>query len=279
MPLAMPASTPPRTPRRLSALVAAVAGVLLALPSAGCDELLQRLPQHLDGTEERPVVTASPVTLRHGPSLTELGAYYCPLVINDSFVRLGCAIALGPPTPRDLLVFEFGFTLNIHNPNDFPVPTADVLVALTLFEGAEAEAVGAICVSLCGQDDPTCTGAPRPGACELQAGDILTIDDFVAAIPGLIHDIASGRAAEELRKSTILAGGDVSIDLSFVLGVDQALSVFQKTALAYVEDYLAGRQATLSVPVAAEGTVFFRLPVLGRIGVGYGPLQGVWDIL
>jgi len=244
----------------------------------GCDQLLQHLPDAA-GTEQPPAVTATPITLRHGPSLGDLGAYYCPLVVNDPFVRLGCAVALGPQPRRNSLVFEFGFTMNIHNPNDFPVPAADVLVALTLFEGVDAEAVGAICVSFCGQNDPTCTGAPRPGACQLQAGDLLTIDDFVRAIPGLIQDIASGRAAEELRKSTIFAGGDVSIDLSFVLGVDQALSVFQKTAYAYVDDYLAGRQASLSVPVSAEGTVFFRLPVLGRIGVGYGPLQGVWNIL
>ena len=43
--------------------------------------------------------------------------------------------------------------------------------------------------------------------------------------------------------ATIAAGGDVILDLSFMLGVDQALGVFEKTALAYVEDLLAGGEA------------------------------------
>lgn len=270
---------PTNAVQRAQKLALGLAAAFALTLTAGCDQLLQHLSEGQGGSELSPAVSASPLTLRHGPSLNQLGAYYCPLVVNDPLVRLGCAVALGPQPHRNSLVFEFGFTMNIHNPNDFPVPAADILVALTLFDGVDAEAVGAICVSFCGQNDPTCTGAPRPGACELQAGDILTINDFIRAIPGLIHDIASGRAAEELRKSTILAGGDVSIDLSFILGVDQALSVFQKTALSYVDDYLAGRRASLSVPVSAEGTVFFRLPVLGRIGVGYGPIQGVWNIL
>jgi len=154
-----------------------------------------------------------------------------------------------------------------------------VLLALTLFEGRDAEALGAICVSMCGADNPGCDGTPRPGACELRQDDILTLDDLVLAIPGLIYDFATGQAQEELRESTILAGGDISIDLAFVLGIDQALSVFEKTALAYVEDELEGRNGSLAIPVAASGTVFFDLPVLGRLGVGYGPFGTTWNVL
>jgi hypothetical protein len=273
--MSAPETTRPPALRRLR--VALALSTVLGL--GACDALLEHLPQNLGNAEQHPAVTVGTLQMRHGPSLNELAAYYCPLVISDSWVRLGCAVALGSPPPRNALTFEFGITLEIHNPNDFPVPAADVLLGLTLFDGLDAEAVGAICISLCGQDDPECTGAPRPGACEAQAGDILTLDDFVAALPGLIADIASGRAAEELRNSTILAGGNITLDLSFLLGVDQALSVFQKTAFNYVDALLEGRDATLSVPVSAAGTVFFRLPVLGRIGVGYGPFASRWDIL
>lgn len=253
------------------------AALLAALPLSSCDELLNQLPGA--GAELAPEVRVGALQLRHGPSLGELAAYYCPRVIDDPVVAVGCAVALGAPPPKTRLAFEFGITLNLHNPNDIPVPTADVLLALTLFEGRDAEALGAICVSLCGADDPQCDGRPRPGACELRQDDILTLDDLVLAIPDLIHDFATGQAQEELRESTLLAGGDISLDLAFVLGIDQALSVFQKTALAYVEDELDGKTGSLAIPVSASGTVFFDLPVLGRLGVGYGPFGTTWNVL
>lgn len=252
-------------------------GLLLMLPLVSCDELLNQLPG--GSAELAPEVRVGTLQLRHGPSIGELASYYCPRVIDDPLIAVGCAVALGAPPPKTRLAFEFGITLNLHNPNDIPVPTADVLLALTLFEGRDAEALGAICVSLCGTDNPQCDGTPRPGACELRQDDILTLEDLIYAIPGLIYDIASGQAAEELRESTILAGGDISLDLAFVLGIDQALEVFQKTALAYVEDELDGRTGSLAIPVSAAGTVFFDLPVLGRLGVGYGPFGTTWNVL
>lgn len=261
--------------RRIAPLLAALTAVG-ALSS--CDEFLQRFPA--GGTPElAPEVDVGALQLRHGPALDDLAAYYCPQVIGDPLVALGCRVALGPPPPKAALFFEFGVVINLHNPNDIPVPALDVLLALTLFDDAQAEALGAICVSLCGTDDPTCDGRPRPGACEPQGDDVRSIEDFIARIPGLIADIASGQAEEELRKSTIAAGGDVSLDLAFILGIDQALVVFEKTALTYVESLLSGGSATLSVPTRVDGTVYFRLPVLGRIGVDFGPFRSTWEIL
>ena len=258
----------------------ALALALALAPSSGCDQLLQQLENGPIATSElAPTVNVGALELREEPALEDLGAYYCPKVIDDPLVALGCAVTLGSPPPKSALVFEFGVVVNVHNPNDIPVPALDVLLALTLFDDAQAEALGAICVSLCGTDDPSCDGTPRPGACEAQGDDLRTLDDFIARIPGLIADLASGQAAEELRKSTIAAGGDISLDLGFVLGVDQALTVFEKTALAYVQDLLAGRSATLTVPVRADGTIYFQLPVLGRIGVDFGPYRSSWQIL
>lgn len=244
--------------------------------TASCDQFLNQLPGATP--ELAPEVKVGALTLEHGPSIGQLAAYYCPEVVDDPLVALGCAAVLGSPPPKSRLAFEFGVVINIHNPNDIPVPTADVLVALSLFEGRASEALGAICVSLCGTDNPECDGSPRPGACELREDDILTIDDLIAQIPGLIADIASGRAEDELKKSTILAGGDISLNLGFILGIDQALRVFETTAKAYVEDELEGRDGSLTIPVAVSGTVFFDLPVLGRLGVEYGPFGTAWEV-
>lgn len=252
------------------------AALLATLPLAGCDQLLQQMQQN---PELAPEVHVGSLELRHGPSIGQLAAYYCPQISRDPIVQVSCSVLLGVPPPKASLSFEFGIVLNLHNPNDIPVPTADVLLALSLFDGGDAEALGAICISLCGTDNPNCDGTPRPGACQARQDDIFTVEDFISAIPGLIADIASGRAAEELSHSTILAGGDLSLDLAFILGVDQALNVFEKTASAYVQAELDGGTGSLDIPVSAEGTVFFDLPVLGRLGVGYGPFQTTWHVL
>ncbi len=267
--------------RRRTLLPLTLAAMALSaqlMGAEGCEAFVEQLGQTQAG-ELLPEVEAGGLALRHGPGLEELGAFYCPQVIDDALVALGCAVALGPPPAKSSLVFEFGVVVNIHNPNDIPVPALDVLLALVLFDGADAESLGAICVSLCGTDDPSCDGTPRPGACEPQGDDIRSLDDFIGRIPGLVAALATGQALDELRKSTIAAGGDVSLDLSFALGIDQALSVFEKTALTYVEDQLAGRSTSLTVPVSTEGTVYFQLPLLGRIGVDFGPLSSSWRVL
>jgi len=226
-----------------------------------------------------PTVTTTPLALVRSPSLTQLGAYYCPLVITDQIARLGCSVALGPQPPRQELAFEFGTTVTIHNPNNVPVPALDVLLALKLFQGQAAEGLGAICVSMCGAQDPTCTGAPKPGACTSSQGTIRTINDFYAAVPGLIAGLANAALTGELRKSTIAAGGNVQLNLRFALGIDQALRVFQKVIQQVVQSQLQRGRPELVVPVSGEGTVFVQLPGSGRIGVGFGPLSTSWRIL
>lgn len=257
---------------RLSFLPALLVPLLLTLP--GC-ELLESLTKNV---ENPPTVAASTLALTKRPSINQLAAYYCPTVITDPLLRLGCTLTLGSPPPRSLLAFQFGIHLDIKNPNNTPVPALDVLLALRLFEGQQSEALGAICLSMCGTADPTCTGQAKPGACQSSQTDIRTLNDFQARIPQLITDLVTGRAEQELRKSTIAAGGNIQLDLAFVLGIDQALSVFEKVATGFVTDLLNGKSPTLAVPVQAEGSVFFEIQPVGRFGVGYGPLRTTWNI-
>ena len=238
-------------------------------------ELLDSLQQNV---ENPPTVQASTLALTKRPSITQLAAYYCPTVITDAVLRLLCTVTLGAPPPTSQLAFQFGIHLTITNPNNTPVPALDVLLALRLFDGQQTEALGAICLSMCGSADPTCTGQAKPGACTSTQTDIRTLNDFQSRIPSLITDLVTGKAEQELRKSMIAAGGNVQLDLAFVLGLNQALSVFQKVAVSFVTDLLNGKSPTLAVPVEAEGTVFFELKPVGRFGVGYGPLNTTWNI-
>jgi hypothetical protein len=257
----------------------AVAPLLFLVALApGCETLHYGLGS-ATSAERAPVVTSGQLSLRRAPSLRSLAAWYCPRVITNPVLRLGCTAAFGPPPRSDQLVFEFGLPLRIANPNNFPVPSADVLVALTLFDGQSAQSLGATCLSFCAANDPRCTGAPQPGACEARSGDILTMRDLVNAVPRLVSDVVTGRAAQALRQGTLAAGGDVTLDLSYQLGVDQALSLVERTSRGWVESQLKNRTGELRIPVSARGTVFFRLPVLGRVGVGYGPVRSSWRVL
>jgi hypothetical protein len=226
-----------------------------------------------------PTVSATPVRLVRSPSMAQLGAYFCPQVITDQIARLGCSVALGPPPPRGNLVFEFGTAVTIHNPNNVPVPALDVLLALKLFQGNAAESLGAICISMCGSNDATCNGSPKPGACTSNQNTIRTMNDFVAAVPGLIAGLTVAAINGELRKSTIAAGGNVNLNLSFQMGLDQALRVFQKVIQQYIQSQLQRQSPQLVVPVTGEGTVFVQLPGSGRVGVGFGPMSTTWRIL
>jgi hypothetical protein len=225
-----------------------------------------------------PTIQTSEPQLRRSPSVQLLAAYYCPQVVDNPIVRIGCAAALGPVPGPDQLSFEFGLTVMAKNPNNIPIPALDVLLALTLFQGQDAEGLGAICVSLCGQADPNCNGAPRPGACSAKGQGIRTLDDFASRIPGLIAGLATGQVQDELRKSTIAAGGDLRVDLTFAMGIDQALRVIQKVARRFVDDFMNGRQSDLAIPVSASGTVFVQLPAIGPVGVGFGPIASTWQI-
>jgi hypothetical protein len=277
-------------PTRVRFWLSGALGVLLVASLAvtsGCAELNQMLRQ-VEGVGGggggaakalNPTVSASPMQLVRYPTMRQLGAYYCPVVIRDQIARLGCAVALGPQPPRDQLVFQFSTTITVKNPNNIPVPALDILVALKLFNGQAAEGIGAVCMSMCGTQDPSCTGQAKPGACTAGGPGIRTVNDFVAAVPGLIAGLASGAVQSELRKSQIAARGDVSLNLTFSLGIDQALRIIEKVVGNLVQDQLQRRNAALEIPVSGEGTVFVQLPIVGRVGVGFGPLQTSWRIL
>jgi hypothetical protein len=269
---------------RLSRLVLSSWLLVMLAVVPGCT-MFNRMVQNAVGggaQQQRanpPVVTAGSPQLVRAPSMQSLAAYYCPQVITDRMLRMGCTIGLGSPPPQNQLEFEFAVPVTIKNPNNIPVPALDILLALKLFPGQNSEALGSVCVSMCGGNEPSCTGQAKPGACTASNGGIRTMRDFVAAVPGLIVGLANGSLVNELRKSLIPAGGDVQLNLAFPLGIDQALRILQNVAQPVVEGMLRKQRNGLDIPVAAEGTVFVNLPVVGRLGVPFGPIQSTWRVM
>ena len=250
-----------------------VAVLVLVLSITGCPELNSFLKptESAVGPLLSPTIETTSPQLRRAPSLAQLAAYYCPRVIHDPFVRMGCAAALGPAPSPEQLAFEFGLTLTAKNPNHVPVPALDVLVGLTLFPGQDAEALGAICVTLGAQ-------AAGPDACTATNRDVRTWDGLAARVPGLIAGLASGQALDQLQQSSIVASGDLRVDFAFTIGVEPALRVIEKVARRFVEDAMTGRGGALDLPVSLAGTLFVQLPAVGRVGVGFGPIATTWRL-
>ncbi len=280
-----PISMPHRAARRpMEPLLGVALAAALVLTQPGCEVLNAVVAASEQAGMQAPALVAPTVTttgptLRQRPGLQSLGAYYCPKMLGNQIGTIGCTLALGAAPPKSSLRFDFALGVGIANPNNVPVPALDVLVALTLYpDDANATALGATCISLCTADNPGCTGAPRLDACTVTAGTVKTVEDFVGALPKLIDGIASGKALQELEKSSIPAGGDVQLDLVFSLGLDPALTVLQRTAMTWLELYVQGKELAVDVPVRVEGSVFFDVPGLGRIAVDWGPLAGTWRL-
>src|SRR5919201_4182848 len=120
--------------------------LVVAAPLAGCGDPGAMLP----------TVSFQDAALVQAPSQQMMAAYYCPQVVPDPFglTPTACAAAFGPvPTHEDLSV-AFDLAFNVHNPNRFPIPVAEMLTAVTVFPGASSQQLGATCVVFCAADQP-----------------------------------------------------------------------------------------------------------------------------
>ncbi len=256
---------------------------ILCLILGGCDlaDQLGGLGGQSSGTHDAPDVQTEGLELRSSPDLDQLAAYYCPSVLGG-FAGMGCAAMLGGSPDADELTFEVGVTLTLANPNDVPIPTLDLLVSLSLFEGGEDASLGTVCVSMCPGDAQDCDGSAKPGACEQGSGPLDSLmngGDPQEAVAGLIAGVANGETLDELQEGAeLLAGGAVTLDLVFALGVDEALAAIEHTASGWVDDIMQGNTPSLDIPVRLEGTAFFDMPAAGRFGVNFGPLDVSWSL-
>lgn len=70
----------------------------------------------------------------------------------------------------------------------------------------------------------------------------------------------------------------MTLDLVFSLGADQALPILEATAEGWIDDAMSGQVPSLDIPVSVDGTVPFDMPVAGRLGVSFGPIDAGWRI-
>lgn len=305
----------------------------LVTPMAACDAL-----NSLGGGEAGfdpvpPTAELAQVLLVENPSESELAAYYCDdLVGGGGLLGGACEFAFGPAPAKSQLEFSFDTIYSLGNPNTFPVPTVEILVALDVFEGQNKAALGTLCVSFCDPEEEECDGGPREDACQAE-GDSKGITDYEPTLDGLIelaNDVVNGdvldnlkfrviperqlsgcRPAEdacaeeiaedgtsqlccdgdctpvaddcrvtedEMGQTCVSCPGSLEAHVQFDLGLEAVVGILGTVAEDAIDQLTDGESPDFDIPYSIEGTLFFDVPILGRLSLSFGPFKSVWTL-
>jgi hypothetical protein len=244
---------------------------VLAVLIAGCDRL-PAIPQ-------KPSISYVGATLVQSPSRSMMEAYFCPQVLGFP-ASYGCAIFGAAPAEADIKVaFELGF--NVDNPNSFPIPVAEMLTAVTVFPQQTRQQLGAICISFCAPDSPSCTGQPAPGACTASSTDIRSVSDFSSAAQGFVLSAGARLGSGEIpsfTKPSVSSAATIPLSTVYAFGVTPFIELVKQLAQQSATQLAAGEDVTFDIPYQLEGTIWFDVGSLGKVAIAYGPVSGTFTI-
>lgn len=221
-----------------------------------------------------PTLAVRDVALTSRPSIDALARWYCPDLIGAGGA-LACGALLGPSPSASELAFVFSVPIDVGNPNAFPLPALEALVSLTLFPATTDRTLGAVCASFC--DDATCASLPEAGTCRSPEPELRDVGDFAAAALDLLTLVAGG-TMPDLSVPTIAANGSRRLTLSIAIDVGTMLDLLANELAARWQDYVSDRAVALDLPYEIEGTLWFVVEGVGRVGFGFGPLAGTWTL-
>ncbi len=255
---------------------------LFGLGTTGCDFLqgVADINATSQTAAQMPSVAYQDAILVESPSKTMMAAYYCPQVAPFP-ASLACSTAFGnPPAPAQMRV-SFDMHFKVQNPNHFPIPVAELLAATVVFPDKTNQSLGAACIAFCGAEQPGCTGQPGPGACTSKTGDIKSANDFANAAAGFlvasgVSYLAGGQPSFVMPQ--VVQDGEITVTARFSFGPEALLGVLKQLATQAVDQYSAGKTVEFVIPYRIEGGVWFDVGSLGRVALGYGPVDGTWTI-
>jgi hypothetical protein len=241
---------------------------------SGC-ELLQNIPL-------LPSVKFKEAALIQSPSQQKMAAYYCPQVVPNPIpgaAAVACGLSFGLAPGKDDMNVAFRLSYGVENPNRFPIPVAEMLTAVTIFPDQSHQDLGATCLVFCAPGDTTCTGKPGPHSCQSRDEDIRSAEDFAQATTDLLISngvqLATGQTPT-FELPSVNAESEADIAALFSFGPDPMLEALKQLALQSVNQLASGQQVTFEVPYRLEGTVWLDVGSLGKVAVGYGPIEGTW---
>jgi hypothetical protein len=256
---------------------------ILVLTQTSC-AMLANLQGEVGGLNlRRPTIAYQGATLVRAPSQKLLAAYYCPEVISVPLGGAGllCQQFFGPrPAPSSMsVVFDLHF--RVSNPNQIPVPLASVLTGATLFPASASQRLGAVCVQLCPEGQPGCSGQAAAGACQASSRDVRSLSDFGGAAANFLLAAGVGAATGQpvgFTAPKVSQAAQLDVTVRFTLGPSEVLAAMRQLAVQSVGELKAGRNVTFTIPYRLEGTVWFDVGSLGRVAVGFGPSDGIWAL-
>lgn len=268
----------------MNRIVRVLLGIVLPMSMVSC-ELLNQAAQ-AGGTDAlKPQLALGEISLTASPTATDVAAWYCPDIIPDvigvpSHVLCAAIPHIGPKPPEHRMQFHFEIKYLLDNPNNFPVPTTEILAAIEVFKGRDAAELGAVCVTLCNPDDFACNGEPGANDCKDDINDIETIDDLkqaaVIALITLATDAATGNVENRLRREIPAGAKNFEVNVRFSLGLNAMIDIMRTFVDQFVESMYKGGAIAFEIPVSVRGTLWFEVPYLGRIALPYGPLEDTW---
>ncbi len=261
----------------------------------GCD-LLNKAAEAGAETAEPPTATFNSVALTEQPSNNQLASYFCVDLSPDIPLldeREICIDFFGAVPAKSDLKFSFDLVFDLGNPNSFPIPLVELLLALDVFKGADQAELGAICVSFCNPEDGTCPDNPAE-ACKPADKTINSIEDFIPTTEELV-EIARQALTGELFEDEnlqfryipardeecgeeVCPDGQLEAHIRFDLGIDATLKVLEVVAVNAIDDLIAGDSPMFDIPYQMIGVLFFDVPVLGRFAIEFGPIEGVFSL-
>lgn len=167
-----------------------LAAILMVFTS-GC-ELLNSGAATVAGAEppQPPTASLRTVALTERPSYESLGAYFCA-----DLVGAACGFVFDRIPVKTDLRFGFETVFDLGNPNGFPVPLVELLLALDVFEGEAQAALATVCVTFCDPEAEDCD--QRADGCLAEGEEVRDITDFEPTIDDLIN-IATAAVTGEL---------------------------------------------------------------------------------
>ena len=268
--------------------------LLAALCSCGCEALKEAATAA--ETAEPPTAQFNRALLADRPSNSKLASWFCGDLAPDvMFIdeQALCEDAFGPRPEKADLKFSFDIVFDLGNPNTFPIPLVELLLALDVFKGADQAELGAVCVSFCNPEDGTCPDNPAD-ACKPADNEINSLEDFVPTVDDLVEigrQAVTGELFEdENLQFRYIPGrdedcgeemcppGTLEAHIRFDLGLDATLNILEVVAVDSLDDLLTGDSPSFDIPWSMLGTLFFDVPVLGRFAIEFGPVEGVFSL-
>ncbi len=272
--------TPQRS--RLGALTLVLGGVVANLSCAQLNSILG------SGVISPPKVTFLGADLVRAPSQLDFSAFYCPKVITSQAAPLGmaadfvCSRFFGKaPAATDMQV-GFDLKFEVANPNQIPLPLAEILTAIAIFPGETQQNLGAVCLNVCDPGDASCLGGSSSTGCQEAPGDLKGLDDFPRA--GVQVLVAQGLGAlgvgqpSGFKLPKVTAASKLAVTARLALTPEALVPAMEQLARKSLGELRAGRKVAFEIPFRLEGTVFANAGSLGRVAAGYGPASGVWPV-